>query len=78
MEIVDCLINHLREEGTLEQWAEKARSDDFETFESDIFNHFDDLHLGRDFDFISGVAHEIFMHGLHCVCFETLRDKLIK
>lgn len=78
MDITGEIIGQLKDDDVLEQWQDKAKSDEKEDFLSDIFNYFLEKNEHRDFDCLPSVSYSIFMHGLHCVDWLTVRDLLKK
>ena len=78
MEIADEIVKQLEDDEILSHWKSKAKTDDKEAFMSDLFNYFLEKNDDRDFDCLQQVSYSIFMHGLHCICWETVRDLLKK
>lgn len=76
MRILQEVIQHFEEEGTLSEWIEKAKVEPWEDLSSEIYNYFIEANDSRDFDIFSSVTHSLFIHGLQGLDWEQLADDL--
>lgn len=75
-QIVKDIVKQLSDDNVLEKWSKLAKEESREDVENQLFEYFLEKNDHRDFDIFDSVTYEIFLHGLSCVCWESVIDEL--